>query len=140
MRKSLFFLTLSAALTLFTSCARRQPEFKQYSLETFFGYKSVGSATYSPDEKIMAYISNASGIYNIWTVPVSGGEPQQLTHDSVNSIVEVNWCPNRDSLIYSQDKGGNENFHIFLMPAQGGRSEEHTSELQSRLHLVCRLL
>src|SRR3989449_6174994 len=23
---------------------------------------------------------------------------------------------------------------------QGGRSEEHTSELQSRLHLVCRLL
>src|SRR2546429_4253525 len=25
-------------------------------------------------------------------------------------------------------------------PAQRGRSEEHTSELQSRLHLVCRLL
>src|SRR2546422_3910306 len=24
--------------------------------------------------------------------------------------------------------------------ASGGRSEEHTSELQSRLHLVCRLL
>src|SRR2546422_8297883 len=25
-------------------------------------------------------------------------------------------------------------------PAPGGRSEEHTSELQSRLHIVCRLL
>src|SRR6266550_8331362 len=25
-------------------------------------------------------------------------------------------------------------------PARGRRSEEHTSELQSRLHLVCRLL
>src|SRR2546422_4975396 len=25
-------------------------------------------------------------------------------------------------------------------PRTGGRSEEHTSELQSRLHLVCRLL
>src|SRR2546422_1344035 len=25
-------------------------------------------------------------------------------------------------------------------PGNGGRSEEHTSELQSRLHLVCRLL
>src|SRR6266550_5356219 len=25
-------------------------------------------------------------------------------------------------------------------PTGGGRSEEHTSELQSRLHLVCRLL
>src|SRR5437660_4300133 len=27
-----------------------------------------------------------------------------------------------------------------LRPAQGERSEEHTSELQSRGHLVCRLL
>src|SRR2546422_5833717 len=26
------------------------------------------------------------------------------------------------------------------MPGERGRSEEHTSELQSRLHLVCRLL
>src|SRR5687768_18225089 len=29
---------------------------------------------------------------------------------------------------------------IFLSPGQHDRSEEHTSELQSRLHLVCRLL
>src|SRR2546422_7301191 len=29
---------------------------------------------------------------------------------------------------------------IVLVPAPSGRSEEHTSELQSRLHLVCRLL
>src|SRR2546422_3705825 len=27
-----------------------------------------------------------------------------------------------------------------LRPGEGRRSEEHTSELQSRLHLVCRLL
>src|SRR6266436_8498793 len=29
---------------------------------------------------------------------------------------------------------------IFAVQADGARSEEHTSELQSRLHLVCRLL
>src|SRR2546422_4485905 len=29
---------------------------------------------------------------------------------------------------------------VFLSPAEAIRSEEHTSELQSRLHLVCRLL
>src|SRR5687768_18281475 len=28
----------------------------------------------------------------------------------------------------------------FTAPGVAGRSEEHTSELQSRLHLVCRLL
>src|SRR2546430_7499578 len=29
---------------------------------------------------------------------------------------------------------------VMLVPAQGGRSEEHTSELQSQSNLVCRLL
>src|SRR2546422_2646405 len=28
----------------------------------------------------------------------------------------------------------------YVEASEGGRSEEHTSELQSRLHLVCRLL
>ena len=96
------------------------------SLRIFFGYKSVSSATYSPDEKIMAYISNASGVHNIWTVPVSGGEPKQLTNDTLNTIIFVTWCPNRDSLIYMQDKGGNENFHLYLVPAQGGQPKELT--------------
>src|SRR2546422_6013715 len=31
-------------------------------------------------------------------------------------------------------------FEIYYAVAGSGRSEEHTSELQSRLHLVCRLL
>src|SRR2546422_6039694 len=32
------------------------------------------------------------------------------------------------------------NFGLDAGPKECGRSEEHTSELQSRLHLVCRLL
>src|SRR3712207_8459515 len=31
-------------------------------------------------------------------------------------------------------------FRAFFSPYPGGRSEEHTSELQSRQYLVCRLL
>src|SRR2546422_3574186 len=33
-----------------------------------------------------------------------------------------------------------EDLGAFVRMFLGGRSEEHTSELQSRLHLVCRLL
>src|SRR3989449_2261489 len=35
---------------------------------------------------------------------------------------------------------GREVSGVIDLEALGGRSEEHTSELQSRLHLVCRLL
>src|SRR2546422_7646056 len=37
-------------------------------------------------------------------------------------------------------RGGDDRAGRAGRPAQGARSEEHTSELQSRLHLVCRLL
>src|SRR2546422_4016296 len=50
------------------------------------------------------------------------------------------------SIVYSSYLGGQWH-QLWLMTSEGGdpfpiayRSEEHTSELQSRLHLVCRLL
>src|SRR3712207_8201628 len=42
---------------------------------------------------------------------------------------------------YTKDRDGNYVFSIGTLAAAGcGRSEEHTSELQSRQYLVCRLL
>src|SRR2546429_5240330 len=35
---------------------------------------------------------------------------------------------------------GLTSYLVFVLTPAGQRSEEHTSELQSRLHLVCRLL
>src|SRR2546422_8393169 len=46
----------------------------------------------------------------------------------------VSWTPNNGSA-YSASSGGACSRRTWLR-----RSEEHTSELQSRLHLVCRLL
>src|SRR5216684_8702356 len=37
-------------------------------------------------------------------------------------------------------RGSSGIMHTWVAPALNWRSEEHTSELQSRLHLVCRLL
>src|SRR5205809_4464187 len=51
----------------------------------------------------------------------------------------------RDRLAHHRDGGDHaRRLHLHPLAAGGavglGRSEEHTSELQSRLHLVCRLL
>src|SRR2546429_4490991 len=40
----------------------------------------------------------------------------------------------------SAEMEGAAQSNFFGLPPGGKRSEEHTSELQSRLHLVCRLL
>src|SRR2546422_5505368 len=50
----------------------------------------------------------------------------------------------RSTSSYSAEYGRNAGAQVNLITRGGGnhwhRSEEHTSELQSRLHLVCRLL
>src|SRR3712207_7647356 len=46
------------------------------------------------------------------------------------------WSPDGGSIIFATFRDGN--FEIYRMNAD--RSEEHTSELQSRQYLVCRLL
>src|SRR2546422_1508377 len=42
--------------------------------------------------------------------------------------------------VWSINRHGNYLSQFKVVVAAGPRSEEHTSELQSRLHLVCRLL
>src|SRR2546422_1409659 len=46
----------------------------------------------------------------------------------------------RDRREQEQDVAGEQHAHSEREPLCARRSEEHTSELQSRLHLVCRLL
>src|SRR5258708_19794249 len=50
----------------------------------------------------------------------------------------------KDGVVLPQRERLGEEFHRFLLPVQSSvrrrRSEEHTSELQSPDHLVCRLL
>src|SRR2546429_762191 len=56
-------------------------------------------------------------------------------------ILEYSRVPPRDGLPPCQQVGTlPKAFAGQQLPAPARRSEEHTSELQSRLHLVCRLL
>src|SRR5687768_18171871 len=45
-----------------------------------------------------------------------------------------------DGASFGQSSREGAELAVDELNAAGGRSEEHTSELQSRLHLVCRLL
>ena len=87
---------------------------KQYTIEQFMATTRVGGATFSPDEKSILFHSNKSGIFNVYTTPVSGGEPKQLTNSTRESTYIVSAFPNDARFLYRYDKGGNENEHIYL--------------------------
>ena len=62
---------------------------KQYTIEQFLTTTAIGGSSFSPDEKSILFSSNKSGIYNVYSVPVTGGESKQLTRSTTESTFGI---------------------------------------------------
>ena len=109
----LFVLTLLSAAMAQSSKASTQV--KRYSIEQFMHTQKVGGSSFSPDEKQIAFHSNRTGIFNVFSVPLAGGEPKQLTKSTKESIYTIGFTPSDGRLLYTYDRGGNENNHIYVL-------------------------
>lgn len=96
---------------------------KQYTIEQFMNSERVGGSAFSSDEKSILFHSNKSGIFNVYSVPVSGGGPKQLTNSTKESTYIVTAFPGDARLIYTYDKGGNENSHLYLRELDGNERD-----------------
>lgn len=76
-------------------------------------------ASFSADEKRILFSSNASGIFNAYTIPVGGGTPEPLTRSAVESTFSVSFFPHDDRVLFTRDRGGDENNHLFLREMDG---------------------
>jgi dipeptidyl aminopeptidase/acylaminoacyl peptidase len=102
-------------------CGRRQVE--QYSIEQFLNTVSIFGGSFSFDESKILFTSNKTGIYNAYTVPLTGGEATQVTHSTENSIFAVSFFPEDDRLLFLSDTGGNEIYHIYIIGLDGKKRD-----------------
>jgi dipeptidyl aminopeptidase/acylaminoacyl peptidase len=96
---------------------------KQYTIEQFMATTRLGGASFSSDEKSILFHSNKSGIFNVYSMPVGGGEPKQLTNSTKESTFMISWMPTDARFLYRYDKGGNENEHIYLRELDGSERD-----------------
>jgi dipeptidyl aminopeptidase/acylaminoacyl peptidase len=92
---------------------------KQYTIEQFMATTRLGGASFSADEKSILFHSNKTGIFNVYSMPVAGGEAKQLTNSTKESTFAVSWFPADARFLYRYDKGGNENDHLYLRELDG---------------------
>src|SRR5262245_42879047 len=84
------------------------------------------SLALSPDGRWLACSHNGSGQYNLWLVPVGGGEPVRLTDYTDQSVRQIAWAPDGASLVYTDDHHGGEWHQIYRVAATGGQPEQLT--------------
>ena len=119
-RISLLILTLLiAASTALGQHAKQAQPVKEYTIEQFMNTVRIGGSSFSSDEKSILFHNNKTGIFNVYSVPVTGGAANQLTNSAKESTFAVSYFPSDTRFIYTYDRGGNENSHLYLRELDG---------------------
>jgi dipeptidyl aminopeptidase/acylaminoacyl peptidase len=92
---------------------------KQYTIEQFYATIGVRDASFSSDEKRILFSSNQTGVYNVYSVPVTGGAPTPLTSSATDTTYAVSYFPSDDRVLYTRDQGGNELNHLYVRELDG---------------------
>jgi dipeptidyl aminopeptidase/acylaminoacyl peptidase len=97
-----------------------QIEPRSLTIEKLFMTRQIGGATWSPDGKGLAFISNMSGRNNLWLVPADGGFPVQLTVSDQRQTSPA-WSADGKWIAFQSDYEGDEQWDIFLVSPKSGK-------------------
>jgi dipeptidyl aminopeptidase/acylaminoacyl peptidase len=92
---------------------------KQYTIEQFYATTSISGASFSSDEKRILFSSNASGIFNVYSISTAGGSATPVTSSTTNSTFAISYFPNDERILYTHDQGGNELNHLYVRETDG---------------------
>ncbi len=125
--KNIIFSTIIVLLFIITSCqSNTQEESKQeekvkpaplLDIKLFFKNGNKASFKISPDGNYFSYRSDYKGFMNIFVQKATDTVGIRVTNDTIRSIGNYFW--KGDRIIYSQDIGGDENFQLFSVKADG---------------------
>lgn len=89
--------------------------------DIFFGNPEISGAQLSPDGKWMTFMKPLDDVRNIWIKKID--EPfdnaKAITADTERPIPGYFWSRDSKNLLYVQDKGGDENYHVYALDPMG---------------------
>ena len=120
-------LCLSTLLLVLHSCGENKPappkEVKQYSIEQFYQTKRTGAGLWSENEQRLLVHSDVSGIFNLYEIDLANGNMIPLSQSTTESFFAVDYVPGTNFVLYSADKGGDENSHLYLLKPDGSSQD-----------------
>jgi dipeptidyl aminopeptidase/acylaminoacyl peptidase len=86
----------------------------------------ISGVTHSNDGRKLAYTSNASGRPNLWIMNIDGTGAHQLVTNNDRQTA-ARFTRDDSAVVYNQDRGGNEYYDIYVVPAGGGEPRNLTN-------------
>ena len=88
--------------------------------EDYLAVETAGGATWHPDGKRIAFTSNATGLYQIYVCDIEKGKtlPRTQLTDEEDRCTDPRYLSD-GTLIFTRDRGGDENFQIGLIEEDG---------------------
>ena len=112
MNKYIFWL---ASFLVFINCKKTLSEGKNYTIETLMSNNRSSGGYFSKDASKLIYSSDKTGVFNIYEVDLTTKKEIQKTNSQKESYFVQGYSPLTNEIIYSADKGGNENSHLYLI-------------------------
>lgn len=135
--KNISFIAL-CSLILFSckqdkadSAQTESREVAQYTIEQFMNNEEAWSNGFNHDNSKVMLTSNRSGIFNVYTIPSTGGEPEALTASDSTSAWGVSYFPNDNRVLFRMDDNGDEIYKIYVKDSTGIKRLTPATEVRS---------
>nr|WP_298895437.1 S9 family peptidase [uncultured Altererythrobacter sp.] len=105
--------------------------------DDLFGNPTRAAGKLSPDGKWLSWLAPKQGVLNIWLAPVDSPDAAKaMTEATDRPIRQYMWAPDSRSLLYIQDKGGDENFLLYGVDIASGKETTLTPFENTRVDIV----
>jgi dipeptidyl aminopeptidase/acylaminoacyl peptidase len=102
-----------------------------------FGNPTKANGQISPDGKWLSWIAPRDGVLNVWAAPVSNpAQAKPLTSEKLRPIRTTFWSPDSRSILFINDKGGDENFLLYGVNVASGELKNYTPFEKTRVQIV----
>lgn len=89
-----------------------------YGFDRYLKIRSAYAPSFSPDGRRVAFLTDITGVAQVWEVAAGGGWPDQLTfHEERVSGIE--YSPVGNQLMFGMDSGGDEKAQIHILDGSG---------------------
>jgi dipeptidyl aminopeptidase/acylaminoacyl peptidase len=95
----------------------------RFGIDRFLNIRAASGPSFSPDGRWLSFLTNVTGVMQLWQIPTAGGWPVQLTF-TAESVRGASYSPTRPEIVFSMDTGGNERTQLYRLHGVGAADHD----------------